>query len=100
MSVSKLVRDRIPEILLADDAKFTMCVLSRDEYKDHLDAKLSEEVSEFKQDHSLEELADVLEVVYAIAKAHGYTLDDLEQVRADKEQLKGSFSKQYFVRIE
>ena len=58
-----------------------------------LDKKLDEELAEYHQDHSIEELADLLEVIRAAAVAHGYTLEQLEQVRSQKEKERGAFAK-------
>ena len=43
-----------------------------------IDAKLDEELAEYHKDQNIEELADLLEVIYAAAVARGYTLDQLE----------------------
>lgn len=49
-----------------------------------MDQKLNEELAEYQESKSLEELADLLEVVQAVVKARGWTLEELEQVRAYK----------------
>ena len=56
-----------------------------------IDAKLDEELAEYHKDQNLEELADLLEVVYAAAEARGYTPEQLEQVRAEKAARRGKF---------
>ena len=65
----KLVRDRIPEIIESDGKQCVCEVLSSKEYLALLDEKLQEELNEYEESKSLEELADLLEVMYAVVKA-------------------------------
>jgi predicted house-cleaning noncanonical NTP pyrophosphatase (MazG superfamily) len=58
-----------------------------------VDAKLDEELAEYHKDQNIEELADLLEVIHAAAIARGYTLEDLERVRAEKAAKRGGFEK-------
>ena len=58
-----------------------------------VDAKLDEELSEYHQDQNIEELADLLEVIRAATVARGYTVEDLERVRAEKAAKRGVFEK-------
>ena len=57
-----------------------------------MDAKLDEELAEYHSDQNIEELADLLEVIYAAAMARGYTLEQLESVRAAKAEKRGAFA--------
>ena len=87
----KLVRDQIPEIIKAD-GKICICeTLSDKDYIYLLDQKLNEELAEYQESKSLEELADLLEVMQAVVKARGWTLEDLERVRAEKAAKRGGF---------
>ena len=89
----KLVRDRIPEII---ESKGKVCkteILSDEKYLEMIDKKLDEELCEYHTDKNLEELADLLEVIYAAAKARGYTLCELEATRAKKAAERGAFDK-------
>ena len=61
-----------------------------------LDQKLDEELAEYQESKSLEELADLLEVLQAVVKARGWTLEELEQVRAEKATKRGGFEKRSF----
>ena len=88
---NKLVRDRIPEIIEATGRRCEIEILSDEEYLCMIDAKLEEELAEYYKDHSLEELADLMEVIYAATIANGYTLDQLEKVRAQKAAMRGGF---------
>ncbi len=87
----KLVRDRIPQIIENDGRVCRVRRLSEPEYLLMLDEKLTEEMREYQQDKSLEELADVLEVVRAAALARGWSLEALEAARAKKEAACGGF---------
>ena len=94
----KLVRDRIPEIIEADGKTCVCETLSDEEYIRILDEKLSEELAEYQESKSLEELADLLEVMQAVVRARGWTLDELEQVRADKVAERGGFAKKILLK--
>ena len=93
ISYNKLVRDRIPEIIEASGKTCTTVTLSDEEYLRMIDAKLDEELAEYHKDQNLEELADLIEVIYAAAIARGYTLEQLEQARAEKTEKRGGFEK-------
>ncbi|ERK63972.1 MULTISPECIES: nucleoside triphosphate pyrophosphohydrolase [Oscillospiraceae] len=94
----KLVRDRIPEIIEADGKTCVSATLSNEDYIALLDQKLNEELAEYQESKSLEELADLLEVMQAVVKARGWTLDELEQVRADKAAKRGGFAKKILLK--
>ena len=63
-----------------------------------VDAKLDEELTEYHKDQNIEELADLLEVLYAAAKARGYSLEQLEEVRAQKAAKRGAFEKKLLLK--
>ncbi|MWV41819.1 nucleoside triphosphate pyrophosphohydrolase [Natrialba sp. INN-245] len=88
----KLVRDRIPEIVEKNDQRPEIHVADAEEYTDRLAAKLREESREFADSGEFEELADVLEVVYAILDHRERTLEDLEAVRREKQSERGGFA--------
>lgn len=94
----KLVRDRIPEIIEADGKTCVCETLSDEDYLYLLDQKLNEELAEYQESKSLEELADLLEVMHAVVKAHGWTLEGLEQVRADKAAKRSGFEKKILLK--
>lgn len=91
MKYNKLVRDRIPEIIEASGKTCKTMILDDIEYLRMLDAKLDEELAEYHKDQNIEELADLLEVIYAAAIAKGYTVEELEGVREQKAQKRGAF---------
>ena len=95
---NKLVRDRIPEIIRASGKTCEVEVLSDEEYLKMLDAKLDEELEEYRESRSLEELADLLEVLYAVATARGYTIEQLESVRAEKATERGAFTQKILLK--
>ena len=95
---NKLVRDRIPEIIEASGRTCITEVLPEDAYIQALDAKLSEELAEYQQSKSLEELADLLEVMGAVVKARGYTWDELTRVRKEKRAQRGAFEQRILLK--
>ena len=89
----KLIRDKIPEIIEGTGKKCIVEVMDDDTYLDYLDQKLNEELAEYQADKSLEELADLLEVMYAVVEARGYSIEELESVRKAKAEKRGGFKK-------
>lgn len=63
-----------------------------------VDAKLDEELAEYHADNNLEELADLLEVLYAATIARGYTIDELESLRLKKREKRGGFDKKILLK--
>lgn len=98
ITYNKLVRDRIPEIIHGTGKSCTTEILSDDEYIRMLDSKLDEELAEYHKDQNLEELADLLEVIYAAAAARGCTPGELEQIRAQKAVDRGGFDKRILLK--
>lgn len=95
---NKLVRDKIPQIIEASGQTCVFEILSQEDYIRKLDAKLNEELAEYQESKSLEELADLLEVMGAVVKARGYTWDDLTRVRKEKRALRGAFDQRIFLK--
>ncbi len=87
----KLVRDRIPQIIRDAGKACTCSVLPEEEYLLLLDVKLKEEVGEYQESGSLEELADILEVIHAIAAARGSSIGEVEAIRQAKREARGGF---------
>ena len=87
----KLVCDKIPEIIRARGGEVRTRVLDEKEFGLELRAKLQEETDEFLESGSPEELADVLEVIFALAQSLGLSRDELEAVRLAKLQERGGF---------
>ena len=99
---NKLVRDKIPEnINNTEGRKANYKILSNEEYLIELDKKLFEEAHEFIEEHSVEELADLIEVISAIMELKNISLDDVEKARKLKNDKKGKFdSKIYLIDVE
>lgn len=95
---NKLVRDRIPEIIKSTGKSCKTEILSDTRYLKMVDAKLDEELAEYHKAQDIEELADLLEVIRAAAIARGYTLEDLERVRAEKAVKRGAFEKKILLK--
>lgn len=99
---NKLVRDKIPEeINKKGDRKANYRILDDNEYLKELDKKLFEEAHEFVEEHSVEELADLMEVISAIIISKNISLDDVERARNIKNEKKGKFeNKIYLIDVE
>ena len=95
---NKLVRDRIPEIIETSGNICVTEILSDEDYLKMLDAKLDEELAEYHADQNIEELADLMEVIRACAVARGYSVEELEQVRAEKATKRGGFEKRILLK--
>lgn len=89
----KLVRDRIPEIIAAAGHTADVRTLDAAEFHDRLIAKLAEETAEYATDRSPDELADILEVVAALAATHGLTWGSLLAIRDRKRRDRGGFDR-------
>jgi predicted house-cleaning noncanonical NTP pyrophosphatase (MazG superfamily) len=89
---AKLVRDKIPQIVRDRGLEPIIEVAGDAEYRELLRTKLLEETQEFlSSDGDVEELADVIEVVRALALQLGVDPDQLEQIRRAKEEQRGGF---------
>ena len=93
----KLVRDRIVESIKKQGDEPVYRVLEDDEYEVLLERKLDEEVREYHQDKTLEELADVMEVVVALCAAKGYSIEELIEIYQKKHEEKGGFSDKIYL---
>lgn len=88
----KLVRDRIPEIIEASGKKCEVEVVSDEVALKYLYMKLEEETRELLDDKNLEEIADVMEVLFAIAGKYGYSEEDVFSKRNEKKNQRGGFN--------
>ena len=94
--MGKLVRDKIPQIIEASGKKPIIRVLNDVEYLFELDRKLLEEIEEFKASRSIEELADILEVLFAYVDFYEYNIDELYKVFKEKHNARGGFINRIF----
>ena len=93
MIYNKLVRDHIPRIIEETGGKAEIRILADEEYRIFLEKKLDEEVGEYHLEQNAEELADILEVVYALAASIGCTKEELNDVYRKKHEARGGFEK-------
>lgn len=91
--MSKLVRDRIPDLIRFKEGKFPDfdAVTKEPEIRNLLMEKLQEEVDEAREGLTIEELADIQEVCYGLARVIGYTDEELDLVRVGKRTARGGF---------
>ena len=95
----KLVRDRIPQIIIDNGDEPDYYTEANDEaYWLKLISKLHEEITELSDDRSSQEMADVIELIYTVCEFQNIDLAEVEEVRAKKKFLNGGFSKRYILR--
>ena len=97
---NKLVRDLIPDIIAANGSQPSTRVLEHDSYQGALRSKLVEEAQEAEaaaDEQLVSELADVLEVLRALAQAYGMKWDDIEFQAARKRAERGGFDRRIFL---
>ena len=94
---NKLIRDYIPQIIESNGGKAKIRTLSDEEYARCLESKLDEEVGEYHLDKTVEELADILEVVYALAATLGCSREELERIYQEKHHMRGGFEQRLFL---
>ncbi|MEH7117154.1 nucleoside triphosphate pyrophosphohydrolase [Neobacillus vireti] len=97
----KLVRDRIPEVIEKTGKHFSTRILNDDEYIKELKKKSFEELNEYinteNDNDAIEELADLLELIHALASFHGNSFEEVERVRQNKAQKRGGFKEKIFL---
>lgn len=94
---NKLVRDRIPEIIKNDGNEPVIRIMEKEEYKHSLFEKLVEEINEFRDDESIEELCDVLEVIEALKEVLGYSNEVISVIKNKKQVSNGAFKDRIFL---
>lgn len=93
----KLVRDNIPDIITAKGDSAITRILSEEEFSEALKQKLCEESNEFLTDGTVEELADIYEVLLALLEHMGISFESFEKLRNKKALEKGGFSHRIFL---
>jgi len=94
---NKAIRDKIPEIIEASGKKYKIKTLTNDIFLIEIEKKLMEEVNEYYESKSPDELADILEVIFRIAELKGVSKADLEKILKNKKEKRGGFSKNLFL---
>ena len=94
---NKLVRDKIPELIINENRHPVTRILDNDEYRVELNNKLQEEVKEYIEDNNVEELADIVEVVYGILDSMDVSLEEFESVRKAKVDKRGAFKDRIYL---
>lgn len=89
----KAIRDKIPEIIEATGKRATVEVVDKQTFNRYLEDKLSEELAEYLEEGHIEELADLVEVIYGLLELNSVTLEEFESIRAKKAEVRGGFSK-------
>jgi len=94
---NKAIRDRIPDIIESSGASYVVDVLDDEKFVDKLVLKLDEELKEFKESMSIEELCDLIEIAYRIAELNGVSNEELEEMINKKNIERGKFEKNLFL---
>lgn len=94
---NKLVRDKIVDIIEGEGRKVNYIILDDKDYRKELNKKLQEEVKEYLKDNNVEELADIVEVIYGILNSMNVSIEDFEKVRMDKKEKRGAFEKRIYL---
>ena len=94
---NKVVRDKIPEIIAESGKKSNIKQLDDTSFLAELEKKLIEEVNEYSESKDVEELADLLEVIYRISELRGVNSDELDEIRRNKAEKRGKFDSNLFL---
>ena len=94
---NKAIRDKIPEIIADSGKKYSLKQLDDISFLSELEKKLNEEVNEYSESKDVEELADLLEVIYRISELRGVNPDELDEIRKDKAEKRGKFESNLFL---
>ena len=95
---NKLIKENIVKIMEDKGCKVTYEILDDERYGEELDKKLKEEVNEYLSDYSVEEMADIMEVIYAILEYRGMSMEEVEKARIKKRDRKGAFKNKVFLK--
>lgn len=93
MKYNKLVRDKIPEIIKKKGEKYKTHIANDKEYWGKLKEKLQEEIEKFGENETIEEMADILEIIDAMCSYKKFNKRKLESVKKQKAKERGRFKK-------
>ena len=94
---NKAIRDKIPEIIKESGKNCNVKKLDDSEFLIRLEKKLVEELEEYQESKNVEELADILEVIYRISELKGVVSDELDKIRQKKAEQRGKFDDNLFL---
>ncbi len=94
---NKAIRDKIPEIIEKSGLKFNVKKLSDKDFLEEMEKKLDEEVSEYHESKSVEEIIDIIEVIERIAELRGTSVKELMKIKDGKSEKRGKFGKNFFL---
>lgn len=94
---NKAIRDKIPEIIKLSGKNCDVKKLNDSEFLVELEKKLIEELTEYQESKDVEELADMLEVIYRISELRGITSNELENIKNEKAKKRGKFNDNLFL---
>lgn len=97
-SYNKLVRDRIPEVIEAEGKKAIYEAIDEEHFLKYLNEKLVEELNEYLESGSVEELADMGEVMHALLEYKGISIEAFQKVRLEKLEKRGGFKKRLLLK--
>lgn len=94
---NKAIRDKIPEIIRESGSKCNVKIVTDAEFLPFLEKKLYEELNEYESSKSVEELTDLIEIIYRIAELRGTPNEVLDKIRFTKRKERGGFDKNLFL---
>lgn len=98
---NKLIRSNLPERMRQEGVRVFANPLTSEQYAQKLNEKLLEEADEVTEaktkEKLIEELGDLLEVIYTIAVEHGIELDQIEAERLKKREINGCFLPEHYI---
>ncbi len=98
---NKLVRDKIVENIKNSGRNPSYRIMDNEEYLKELNKKLLEEAHEFVEENSIEELADVFEVIESIIKIKNINIEEVRKYQQIKKEKNGGFDKKiYLINVE
>lgn len=101
-AVEKLIRDALPQRMIASGMEVNTRYLGDGEYDIELRKKLLEESQEVREASGKEELrgelADVLEVIQSLAQFHGMDFAEIVEAAESKRQERGGFQKRLYLK--
>ena len=87
----------MPEIIAESGKKYNLKQIDNASFLAEIEKKLIEEVNEYAESKDVEELADLLEVIYRISELRGVNSDELDEIRKDKAEKRGRFANNLFL---